>query len=231
MGAFWQYFSFEPRRWDALFDGSMPDAPRRIVASAWWDQVEAELPDPEADAPAYLEALYRLAPPEVTGLAERLCSSRFDAATLTADEARRLDGWIPGFFCAEGLEALLDLRIEHRDGLAAAAVKELLERGAATKAGGFLGFGARESPALTLRLAPFLATGRRLGTEVAPHSFDKAFVLRPEEAGVLLAEVDALRAVDRPWKTDEFRAAVDAELRAGLARAAGEGRCFAGRYT
>lgn len=230
MAAFWQYFSFEPRRWDALFDGSRPDASRRIVAAVCWDQVEADLPDPESDEPAYLEALYGLAPPAVTRLAERLCGGRFDARVLSADDARRLDAWMPRFFCAEGLEAVLELRIEHRDGLAAAAVNELLERGAATKTGGFFGLGARTLPALPSRLAPYLATGRRLGTDVAPHSFDKSFVLRPEEAAELLADIDALRTADRPWKTDEFRVAIHDELRAGLARAVGEARCFAARY-
>lgn len=231
MGAFWQFYSFPKARWDALFDGSMPDAAAELVASAYWEQVDGDVPDPEEDHAGYLAAVNAQAPADLRDLASRLAQNGFDYAAAAPAQARRLDSLVCGFFCPEGLEPVLGYRTEGRDGLAQAAVDELLGRAAAWSGGGFLGLGARRVAATPVTLAPFLRTGRRIGTTAPPHVEHRYFVFDPGEVQVALREVDALLAVDRPWAVDEFRQAVIGEVRAGLAAAAGRGECLAARYS
>lgn len=231
MGAFWQYYSFPKPRWDALFDGTMPGAAAELVASAYWEKAEGDLPDPDEDRAGYLAAVGAQAPAELRDLAGRLARAGFDYAAASPAEARRLDQLVCGFFCPEGLEPVLGYRIEGGDGLAQAALDELLGRASAWSGGGFLGFGARRIPATAVTLAPFLKTGRRIGTAAAPHVEHRYFLFDPGEVTVALREVDALLAVDRPWVIDEFRQAVIDEVRAALAAAAGRGDCLAARYS
>lgn len=231
MSAFWQYFSFPQARWTALFDGSRPDASRRLVASAYWESVEGAVPDPEADPAGYLDAVYQQAPSALRDLAGRLSTRGFDYAGATPAEARRLDSMVVGFFCPEGLEDVLGYRIEGTDGLASRAVDELLARSRPQRRGGLFGLGARVQPGHPVTLAPFLASGRRIGTATPPYIEDRYFLFDPGEVPVVLAEVDALLALDRPWATDDFRLAVLREVRAALAAAAARGDCLAGRYT
>lgn len=231
MGAFWQYFSFPRARRDALFDGSMPRAAGELVASAYWEKAQGDLPDPDDDRAGYLAAVNAQAPAELRDLAVRLAQKGFDYAAASPAEARRLDSLVCGFFCPEGLEQVLGYRIEGQDGLAQAALDELLGRAAAWSGGGFLGFGARRVAATPVTLAPFLGTGRRIGTNARPHVEHRYFLFDPGEVKVALGEVDALLAVDRPWAVDEFRQSVIDEVRAGLAAAAARGDCLAARYS
>lgn len=231
MGAFWQFFSFPKARWDSLFDGTMPDAAAELVASAYWEQVEGDMPDPDADHAGYLAAVSAQAPAELRDLAARLARQGFEYAAASPAEARRLDRLVCGFFCPEGLEQVLGYRIEGRNGLAQAAVDELLGRAGAWSHGGVFGFGARRVAPTPVTLAPFLRTGRRIGTTAPPHIEHRYFLLDPGEVKVALGEVEALLAVDRPWVVDEFRQAVIDELRAALAAAAARSDCLAARYS
>ncbi len=231
MGAFWQYYSFPRASWDALFDGSTADASRRIVASAWWERASGDIPDAAEDRGGYLEAVYAQAPPALRELAERICLRGLDYTGLGPREARELDRLVCGFFCPEGLEEALAYRILGTQGLVAQELlDEIVGRSEASSRGGLFGFGARRSPATPVTLAPFLRTGRRIGTSVPPHVEHRYVLFDPVEAKALLAEVDRLLALDRPWSGEEFRLAARAEVRQALETATSEGHCLAGRY-
>ena len=230
---FWQYFSFRQERWDTIFGGGLPGAERHVVASATWDGLPAwddegsEFPDASENLEAYLDAVYRQAPASVVRMATRICTLGISYDGLDRREAAELDSMIVGFFCKEGLQALLQYKIEHRNGLHGVVVAELLSR--ARPSGGFLGIGSKEG--FPVSLATAFDTGRRMGTTQTPDSSGVYFVLRPSEVPVALQEVDGLLALDRPWRTPEFRDAIDAELRGALVRARDGGLCLAGRWT
>jgi len=229
---FWEYFSFRQERWDAIFGGGLPGADRHVVASATWDDLPTwddegtEFPDPSDDLEAYLDAVCLQAPERVVRMARRICASGISYKGLDRCEAAELDSMIVGFFCLEGLEALLQYKIEHRNGLHGSVLAELLSR--ARPSGGFLGMGSKEG--FPVSLATAFNTGRRIGTTQAPDSSGVYFVLRTSEVPLALQEVDALLALDRPWRTPEFRDAIDEELRGALVRARDGGLCLAGRW-
>ena len=147
MSSFWQYFSFPRERWDAIFGGGLPGADRHVVASATWDDLPTwddegtEFPDPSDDLDAYLDAVYRQASEHVVSMARRICTLGISYDGLDKREAAELDSMIVGFFCIEGLEALLQYKIEHWNGLHAVVVAELLSR--ARPSGGLLDIGSK----------------------------------------------------------------------------------------
>jgi len=231
MGLFWQFFSFERERWDAAFNGKIPDARKHFAASAVWDHVNDDLPDPESEAKQYLDALWKFAPPKVVDLAERIAHHGISYEGLSRDSAALLDSMVVGFFCPEGLASLLDYTVEHKQGVSPKAIGELLSRSQSARVGGFLGMGGKVCGGMPITLAQCLGTGRRFGTHEVPNEKDKYFVLDDEEVRLLLSEVSGLLAVEREWKTPEFERVVRDELLPALERAAAGGRYLAGRYT
>ena len=227
MGMFWQYFSFEEKRWNAIFGGGLPGAARHVIASAAWEDPEVEFPDPSEDLEAYLDAVNSRAPEEVVRIANRICSRGISYDDLDREEATLLDSMIVGFFCREGLETLLEYKIEHWNGLHAGVVADLLSR--AQRRGGFLGIGARKG--FPISLAGIFESGRRIGTAQRPDIDGLYFMLSTREVPLALQEVDGLLAVERPWRLPEYRAFVEEELRRALVRARESGSCLAGRWT
>ena len=231
MGAFWQLFSFEQRRWNALFDGGVPDAKEQFAASATWDHVDGDLPDPEKEPKRYLEALWKAARPMVVEMAEHMARNGISYRGLTPDKAALLDAMVVGFFCPEGLKSLLHYTVEHRHGLSPRAVSELLSRSRPARVGGFLGIGGKVSMGQPINLAPWLATGRRYGTNDPPSSSDKYFIFTAAEVRELLSEVSGLLAVDRKWQIPEFEQDIRSELLPALEHASLGSLSLAGRYT
>src|SRR5262245_13397541 len=186
VSSFWQYFRFRQERWDAIFGGGLPGAERHVVASAVWDDMPAwdnegnEFPDPSDDLDAYLDAVYRQASEHVVSMARRICTLGISYDGLDKREAAELDSMIVGFFCIEGLEALLQYKIEHWNGLHAVVVAELLSR--ARPSGGLLDIGSKGGYPVSLATA--FNTGRRMGTTQTPDSSGVYFVLRPSEVPV-----------------------------------------------
>ncbi|MFO1216610.1 MAG: hypothetical protein U1E72_18685, partial [Burkholderiaceae bacterium] len=231
MGMFWQFFSFDPQRWEALVTGQVPDAKKYFAASATWDQVDDDFPDPEEQPKQYLDALWKSAQPEVAAMAQHIALNGISYRGLTTASAALLDSMVVGFFCREGLESVLHFTIEHKDGLSPKAVSELLSRSQPARTGGFLGFGSKVSLGQPVNLSPWLATGRRNGTNDAPTPDDKYFIFSGSEARELLTEVTGLLAIDRQWQTPEFERHIRRELLPAIERAAGANLCLAGRYT
>src|SRR5262245_59629318 len=128
MGMFWQYFSFKEERWNAIFGGGLPGAARHVVASAAWDDPEAEFADQSENLEAYLDAVNSRASEEVVRMANRICARGISYDDLDREDAALLDSMIVGFFCPEGLAILLEYKIEHWEGLHAGVVSDLLSR-------------------------------------------------------------------------------------------------------
>jgi hypothetical protein len=230
MGAFWQFFSFEPKRWRSLFDGSSPDAKIYFVTSAW-ESTDPRLPDPERQRRKYLDFIWKVAPRGIVEVAEHLAKRGPTYVGLTQAQARILDHMLVGLFSAEGGEFILKYKVEHKDGLADSAVRELLSRSQPAKVGGVFGVGGRVSLGYPVQVAQWLVTGRRCGTNEAPNVEDRYFVFEPAETHDVLREVEGLISVDRPWQTPEFEGSVQQELAGTLRRAASKGLYLAGRYT
>lgn len=228
MGMFWQYFSFAEARWNAIFGGGMPGAERHVIASAVWDSfLDADLPDPAIDLEAYLDAVNRMAPEPVRRLAKRICTSGISYDGLGREEAAALDSMIVGFFCTEGLETLLEFKIEHWDGLHGNLTADLLSR--SKPRGSFFGIGGQKGFPVTL--ATMFDRGRRIGSHERPTSDGLYFLLSPGEISLALREVEGLLALDRPWRSPEFREEIEKELRGALLKANDGKRCLAGRWT
>ena len=231
MGMFYQYFSIEPQRWNALFNGSIPNAKKHFAASATWGHVEVDLPDPETQKSEYLNTLWNLASPNIVALAEHVSQHGISYRGLSEESASLLDSMIAGFFCQEGLESVLKYTVEHSNGLSQYAIEELLSRSLTKKVGGILGLGSRVSFGQPVKLAQWLKTGRRFGTSEPPNPEDKYFFLESDEIEVMLSEVRALLAVDRNWKTKNFESAVRKELLAALEKTSAEKKYLFARYT
>lgn len=229
MAAFWQFFSFEQQRWDAMFHGGLPTAERWIAAAMCWDDFEEDPPDVHEDPQGYLDAAWALASPEVRQEAHELANGGPVYCGLDAAAASRLDAIVTGFFAPEGLWEVLGGTLETADiGIAQRAMMELLSRAEPVRQGGFLGFGGRESPGFPVTMARLLVDGRRLGTQAPTDMANLYFVLAPDEVPRLLREVSGLLAVDRPWKEPEFRLSIVESLVGALERAGSAGRMLAG---
>jgi hypothetical protein len=230
MGMFWQYFSFEPKKWKALFDGSAPRAKKYFVTGTW-DSLDPNLPDPEEQTEEFLNFVWKTAPRDIVQIAEHLARNGPTYRGLTGPQSKILDSMFTGIFSPEGAEPLLRFTHEHQAGLAQRAVVELLSRAEPARVGGILGVGGRVSIGQPVLLARFLSTGRRCGSDEPPSPEDMYFVFEPAEIPQVLNEVGGLLAVDRPWKTAEFEQSVREELLPALRRAAEARRYLAGRYT
>ena len=231
MGSFWQLFSYEPQRWNAIFSGEVPAAKKHLVAGIW-DGGEVELPDPEVDPIGYLNGLWETAPPSTAELAERITSNGISYQGLSGEQANVLDSMVVAAFTHEGLEPLLNSSVEQADaGLALREIDELLSRRELARVGGFLGFGGKTSVGYPTSVMQWFLSGRRYGTSEPTGKGARYVILGRDEVKEALRDVEGLLAVHRAWKTPEFEMSIRKELLPALQRVVASNKHFAATYS
>lgn len=110
MARLWWFYSFCPERFAAFFDGSVPDAERRVVDAATW------------------EGSFWRDPSVPARLAARMTAGGIRYDGLSAADAAALDQLLPMLFSPEGLAEQWEVVAESPDGLPPSVVQELLPR-------------------------------------------------------------------------------------------------------
>lgn len=230
MGMFWNYYTVSRDSWESVFGGKSTASIKHVLASYMWDRLDGNEPDIETDREAWLQALIQQAPRPIIKLVTDLCENGFSYAQRSAEEAGILDELVSGFFAAEGLADVLNIRSEGGDGIKSFILEELLKRSLPVKTGGFLGFGGKQQPGTAIELLPFIVSGRRVGNNERPCQESQYFVFWENELPQLRSEIELLLRQNRPWSHPGFEAVVKDNILAAVISAESSNRILFGRY-